>query len=184
MNAFANNDYVEGQRARVRKAELEWLRAVLGASLGRWTIVVQHQPVFPVVKSRQYPKMRATVEALYDQYQVDLVLQGHDHVYARTHTVIGGDVAGPECAGNHLRDCGGGLEDERGQQSSRTPHGGAATGHPDLPGDLGRPRTPLLREPRSPTAELVDAFQLMKTAATGTVYVNKAPGLGAAKQEH
>ena len=39
-------------------------------------------------------------------------------------------------------------------------------------------------ESRALDGSLVDAFQLTKAAATGTVYVNKAPGPGAAKQEH
>ena len=98
VNAFANDDYVEHERARVRKAQVRWLRQVLGTNANRWTIVVQHQPIFPVVKNRDFPKMRATLRRS-TTVPFDLVLQGHDHVYARTHKVFGGKVAGPAAPG-------------------------------------------------------------------------------------
>ena len=52
--------------------------------------MVQHQPVFPMAKGRRYLEMRAALEPLYDKYGVDLVLQGHDHLYARSQKVAAG----------------------------------------------------------------------------------------------
>jgi len=92
-NPFANNSYVEAQRPRVQKAVLAWLERVLKNNPNRWTIVVQHQPLYPVAKERDFPEMRAALGAVYDRYHVDLVLQGHDHAYARTHPVSGGKLA-------------------------------------------------------------------------------------------
>ena len=43
--------------------------------------------------------MRAALGPLYDEFRVDLVLQGHDHAYARTHKVFDGRLAGPQAPG-------------------------------------------------------------------------------------
>jgi acid phosphatase type 7 len=37
-------------------------------------------------------EMREALVPLYDKYHVDLVLQGHDHTYARTHKLAAGKV--------------------------------------------------------------------------------------------
>jgi hypothetical protein len=60
---------------------------------------VQHQPIYPIAKGRDYVEMRAALMPLYDKYHVDLVLQGHDHVYARTHKLAGGAVVSPSHPG-------------------------------------------------------------------------------------
>ena len=98
-NPFANEDYVESERERVKSAELAWIEKALSSNPNRWTIVVQHQPLFPVSKERDFPEMRASLGALYDRYHVDLVLQGHDHAYARTFKVAGEKQVGPNEAG-------------------------------------------------------------------------------------
>ncbi len=98
-NPFANEDYVEAERARVQQAELAWLEAVLGHNSARWTIVVAHQTFYAVAKDRDYPELRSKVGPLLDRYHVDLVLQGHDHMYARSRKVFGGHLVGPSEAG-------------------------------------------------------------------------------------
>ena len=95
VNPFANEDYVESERDRVRTAVVAWLEGLVAHNPNRWTIVVQHQPLFPVAKDRDYPALRSMLGALYDRYHVDLVLQGHDHAYSRTHKVRGGQAVGP-----------------------------------------------------------------------------------------
>jgi hypothetical protein len=89
-NPFANEDYVESERERVQASVIAWLRTVLAGNPNRWTIVIQHQPLYPVAKDRDYPAMRTLLGRLYDEFNVDLVLQGHDHVYARTWKLRGG----------------------------------------------------------------------------------------------
>ncbi len=93
-NPFANKDYVESERARVQAAAVAWLRSVLSTNPGRWTIVVQHHPVYPVAKGRDYVEMRNALVPLYDEFRVDLVLQGHDHIYARSLPLKAGRPAG------------------------------------------------------------------------------------------
>jgi 3',5'-cyclic AMP phosphodiesterase CpdA len=62
-------------------------------------VVLMHYPVFSAGKDRDNPEMRDLLLPLFDKYGVDLVLQGHDHVYARTHKLHGGKVAGPSAPG-------------------------------------------------------------------------------------
>jgi len=39
--------------------------------------------------------MQAALAPLYEKYHVDLVLQGHDHVYARTHKIAQDRIVDP-----------------------------------------------------------------------------------------
>ncbi len=91
-NVFANEEFESAEKVRVEKMQLKWLEETLKANPNKWTIVVQHQPVFAVSKDREYAEMRKVLEPLYDKYRVDLVLEGHDHAYARTHKVAEGKV--------------------------------------------------------------------------------------------
>ena len=46
--------------------------------------MTHHHPVYSVSKGRDNPELRDAWQPIYDKYQVDLVLQGHDHSYGRT----------------------------------------------------------------------------------------------------
>ncbi len=96
VNVFANEAFEPGAKQRVWDRQLEWLGKVLGENPNRWTIVVQHQPIYAVAKGREYAEMRAALAPLYEKYHVDLVLQGHDHSYARSHKVAAGKVVAPD----------------------------------------------------------------------------------------
>jgi hypothetical protein len=99
VNCFANEDFDPAARDRVRKKQLDWLAGVLAGKGNRWTVVVQHQPLYAMAKGRDYAEMRAALAPLYEKFGVDLVLQGHDHVYARSHKVAGGAVVAPSARG-------------------------------------------------------------------------------------
>jgi 3',5'-cyclic AMP phosphodiesterase CpdA len=99
VNVYANEAFAEGAKERVGKMQLTWLEALLKQNPNRWTIVVQHQPMYPIAKGRDYVEMREALLPLYDKYRVDLVLQGHDHTYARTHKLAGGKVVTPSHPG-------------------------------------------------------------------------------------
>ena len=60
-----------------------WLEHILDDNPCRWTIITFHHPVFSSAKNRDNPELRTLWKPLFDQYRVDLVLQGHDHSYAR-----------------------------------------------------------------------------------------------------
>jgi acid phosphatase type 7 len=63
----------------------KWLEKVLVENKSLWTIVTVHQPIYSMGKKRDQRKTKNAFMHLFDKYNVDLVLQGHDHVYARTH---------------------------------------------------------------------------------------------------
>ncbi len=65
------------------KAQAEWLEEVLAKNPNRWTLVTHHHPIFASAESRDNEKLRKLWKPLYEKYHVDLVMQGHDHTYAR-----------------------------------------------------------------------------------------------------
>jgi hypothetical protein len=99
VNAFANEDFETAAVTRVREKQLAWLNQVLGQNPNHWTIVVQHQPIYAIAKGREYAEMRAALAPLYEKYHVDLVLQGHDHSYARSHKITAGKIVDPAAPG-------------------------------------------------------------------------------------
>jgi hypothetical protein len=64
-------------------AQAKWLDAVLAASPARWNIVVVHQPFYSPRADRDNVLLRQHVLPVIRRHRVDLVLQGHDHVYGR-----------------------------------------------------------------------------------------------------
>jgi 3',5'-cyclic AMP phosphodiesterase CpdA len=99
VNVFANENFEPAAKQRVHQKQLAWLRRVLSDNPNHWTIVVQHQPIYAIAKGREYAEMRAALAPLYEKYHVDLVLQGHDHSYARSHKIADGKVVAPDAAG-------------------------------------------------------------------------------------
>lgn len=67
-----------------REEQVEWLTRVLSDQPQRWTIVTFHHPVYSGAKGRENTTLRNLWQPIFDKYRVDLVLQGHDHVYARS----------------------------------------------------------------------------------------------------
>lgn len=64
-----------------------WLDSLLTNNPNRWTIPVFHHPIFSSGEGRDNPMLRAAWKPLFDEHRVDIVLQGHDHTYARGRTV-------------------------------------------------------------------------------------------------
>jgi hypothetical protein len=175
VNAFANEDFQESQRLRVQASQLKWLREVLGANPQRWTVVVQHYPVYSVVKHRDYAAMRRALGALYDEYGVDLVLQGHDHAYGRTHKVFGSRLADPQAPGTvyAVSVSGSKMYAVTGRWTSlmaRLHEGEPLYQVVSVDGDR------LSYESREADGTSVDAFDLIKTSGAATRYVDRAPG--------
>ena len=65
--------------------QMEWLENVLKNNPHKWTIAFFHHPLFSAATKRDYPERRKLWKPLFDKYNVDLVLNGHDHTYARGH---------------------------------------------------------------------------------------------------
>jgi len=49
----------------------------------RWTVATFHHPIFSSAEGRNNAMLRETWTPIFDEYNVDLVMQGHDHTYAR-----------------------------------------------------------------------------------------------------
>lgn len=62
-----------------------WVRRLLADNPMRWTVVTFHQPMFSATPDRDNKLTRRHWLPIFEQYGVDLVLQGHDHTYARGH---------------------------------------------------------------------------------------------------
>ncbi len=64
--------------------QVAWLEQTLSRDPRRWTVVTFHHPVFSTKLGRDNPEIRRRWKPIFDRHRVDLVLQGHDHSYART----------------------------------------------------------------------------------------------------
>lgn len=79
--ALNSNEKLEEQAA--------WLDRLLEKNPNRWTVVFFHHPIFSGARGRDNQRVREAWQPVFDRRGVDLVLNGHDHVYARTRLVRG-----------------------------------------------------------------------------------------------
>lgn len=76
----------------------KWLEGVLKDNPCKWTILTFHHPIYSPAKKRDNPELRELWQPIFDRHGVDVVLQGHDHTYARSglmtgeNTLSGGQV--------------------------------------------------------------------------------------------
>jgi 3',5'-cyclic AMP phosphodiesterase CpdA len=68
---------------RVNVAQTDWLKRVLPASAATWKIVVFHHPAWTCGEYRSNAAVVQKWVPLFEQYGVQLVLNGHDHNYQR-----------------------------------------------------------------------------------------------------
>lgn len=64
-----------------------WLERVLSDNPNRWTVVTFHHPVFANSPGRDNGPLRSEWLDILEEYDVDLVLQGHGHSYGRGNPV-------------------------------------------------------------------------------------------------
>ena len=77
-----------------RQAEqVPWLRETLKTNPHPWTVITFHHPMYNSTLGRDNPELRELWQPVFDEYGVDLVLQGHDHTYARSKLVTAADNA-------------------------------------------------------------------------------------------
>jgi 3',5'-cyclic AMP phosphodiesterase CpdA len=66
--------------------QLDWLAADLAAHAdARWRFVFFHHPPYSSGRPEFDPDLRASLVPLLEQYGVDLVFSGHDHIYHRSY---------------------------------------------------------------------------------------------------
>ena len=68
---------------RMLKEQVPWLDEVLESNPHRWALLTFHHPVFSSAGDRDNPELRRLWKPIIDKHKVDLVMQGHDHTYAR-----------------------------------------------------------------------------------------------------
>ncbi len=67
----------------VARSQTEWVEGLLRNNPCRWTIMAFHHPFFSTAARRDNKVIRENLKPLVDRYGVDLVINGHDHTYAR-----------------------------------------------------------------------------------------------------
>ncbi len=77
-----NSDLAEESDIFLEKQKI-WIEKILSQNPNKWTCVTFHHPIYSPKATRDNKRMRETFKPLFDKYKVDLVLQGHDHTYAR-----------------------------------------------------------------------------------------------------
>lgn len=86
-------------------SQLDWLRADLAATTKPWKIVASHRPLYTTGPHGRDPDKlprREWLAPIFEEFGVDLVLCGHDHIYERTFP-IRGEVAHDGWQGNVYR---------------------------------------------------------------------------------
>jgi len=86
--------YVDYQGVRIiglnsnglHEEQAAWLDRILTENPNKWTILTFHHPVFSASRGRNNERLRTTWKPIFDKHNVDLVLNGHDHSYARGNT--------------------------------------------------------------------------------------------------
>ncbi len=66
-----------------QEIQAEWLSSVLEESTAKWNVVTFHHPLYSASAGRDNKELRDLWKPLFDKHKVDIVLQGHDHSYAR-----------------------------------------------------------------------------------------------------
>lgn len=87
----------------------KWLDSLLSETKNVWKIVAFHEPVYSMGRGRDQKETYNAFKTILEKHNVDLVLTGHDHVYARSHKLKGDKVVKPNTKGTVyvLSQCGG-----------------------------------------------------------------------------
>jgi hypothetical protein len=76
----------------IRGEEADWLEADLAAvdrSVTPWVIAMHHKPPYSCSNHGSQRVPREAWQPIYDAHAVDLVINGHDHNYERSHPIRG-----------------------------------------------------------------------------------------------
>jgi hypothetical protein len=94
-------------------AMLDWLQRDLQATDKFWRIAIYHHPGYAVGKHQatvEVANVRKFIVPILEKHGVQLVLNGHEHTYQRTHELLAGKVVEPNSGGIvHITSGGGGA---------------------------------------------------------------------------
>lgn len=157
-------------------AQKIWLESVLKNNPNKWTCIIFHHPVYSISKKRDNPWLRDNFKPLFDKYKVDLILQGHDHAYARGMKKIPYEN-GPEFSGTmYVISVSGSKMYEENKKDWMDKSGGHTQLYQlvTVEGDV------LSYKCYTATGELYDSFELVKRKGKKNKLVENEPGLAAA----
>jgi hypothetical protein len=63
--------------------QARWLEKILDRNPNHWTVMVFHHPVLATYYLKNDKKLEKIWKPIFEKYNVDLILQGHEHIYAR-----------------------------------------------------------------------------------------------------
>jgi predicted phosphodiesterase len=89
---------------RDRESQTAWMREALRDNPRAWTVATFHHPVFSAATERDNAALREAWKPVLEEFGVDLVLQGHDHTYARGRTDLTGPAVTNVPTGVNARD--------------------------------------------------------------------------------
>ena len=159
--------------------QAKWVTNVLTNNPNRWTIVVHHHPIYSTKSGRDNDEWRARMEPIYKKYNVDLVLQGHDHTYGRgLNMPLGTSRKRPDgpiyvvsVSGPKMYDIG--LQNWMDRAASNTQL------YQIISVDAGK----LAYRSYTVTGQLYDSFDLTKNAKGQNTLVDQAPALAPERLE-
>ncbi|UCD80198.1 MAG: metallophosphoesterase family protein [Desulfobacterales bacterium] len=151
------------------KDQAKWLENLLANNPNNWTIIAFHHPIYSSAKGRENKELIKYWKPVFEKHEVDLVLQGHDHVYAR-----GRDSCSES---NHCRGpiyitsvSGPGM-----YQLDRTDWMERAAENTQLFQVISIAPSTLKYKAMTATGEVYDAFDLVKNEGRERTLINKIP---------
>ncbi len=87
--------------------QAKWLDSLLSNTQSLWKIVAFHEPVYSMGRGRDQMDSRNAFMSIIEKHNVDLVLSGHDHVYARSHKLKNGGIDQQNGTVYIISQCGG-----------------------------------------------------------------------------
>ena len=74
---------------RVGSPQYAWLASELSASSSRWKVVYLHYPLYGSGSFEEFTELRDALQPLLAKHGVQLVVDGHDHLYERSRAIEG-----------------------------------------------------------------------------------------------
>lgn len=77
------------------KQQIEWLKREVAETDKKWKVVAFHKAIYSLgghSAETEIKELRETLYPVFDELGIDVVLQGHDHVYVRSNQMYGNQV--------------------------------------------------------------------------------------------
>ena len=167
---------------RLPKEQVPWLEETLRTNPHRWALLTFHHPIYSSSGSRDNSELRALWKPIIDKYSVDLVMQGHDHTYARGRSLNvpdgsnrrdpSGTVYVNSVSGSKMYRLTGNRWKDRGASMDR------AAQDTQLFQVIAIEADTLRFEAYTATGELYDAFDLIKKLDAPNEFIDRSETLG------